>query len=100
QLLFFENPNPSTTPQGVYMRARQKARAADPDGRSVVFAPWRPYASRADLYAAVDLLVSICPPGLETDLAFRTRLLDGAWGGTYALTVGGGPLARRLEAAG
>lgn len=100
RLLFFENPNPATTPQGVYARARRKARAVDPDGRSIVFAPWMPYSARAGLYAAVDLLVSICPPGLETDLAFRTRLLDAAWGGVYGVTVGGGPLARALEATG
>jgi hypothetical protein len=100
RLLFFENPNPATTPQGVYARARRKARAVDPDGRSIVFAPWLPYAQRADLYAAADLVVSVCQPGLETDLAFRTRLLDAAWGGVYGATVGGGPLARALEAAG
>jgi hypothetical protein len=100
RLLFFENPNPATTPQGVYARARKRARAADPDGRSIIFAPWLPYASRADLYAAVDLIVSICPAGLETDLAFRTRLVDAAWGGVFAVTVGGGSLARSLEAAG
>jgi hypothetical protein len=100
RLLFFENPNPATTPQGVYARARRKAREADPDGRSIVFAPWLPYAQRADLYAASDIVVSVCQPGLETDLAFRTRLLDAAWGGVYGVTVGGGPLARALEAAG
>jgi hypothetical protein len=100
RLLFFENPNPATTPQGVYARARTRARAVDPEGRSIVFAPWQPYAGRADLYAAVDLIVSICPPGLETDLAYRTRLLDAAWGGIFAATVGGGPLARALESAG
>jgi hypothetical protein len=100
RLLFFENPNPATTPQGVYARARRRARTADPDGRSIVFAPWMPYSQRADLYAAVDLLVSICPAGLEADLAFRTRLLDAAWGGVVGVTVGGGPLARALEAAG
>ena len=100
KLLFFENPNPETTPQRVYGRARERARAIDPQGRSILFSPWLPYASRADLYAAVDLLVSISSEGLERDLAFRTRLLDAAWGGLPSLSVAGGPLARELEEAG
>ena len=99
-LLFFENPNPETTPQRVYARARERARAIDPQGKSILFSPWLPYASRADLYAAVDLLVSISSEGLERDLAFRTRLLDAAWGGLPSLSVAGGPLARQLEEAG
>ena len=100
RLLFFENPNPETTPQRVYGRARERARAIDPQGKSILFSPWLPYASRADLYAAVDLLVSISSEGLERDLAFRTRLLDAAWGGLPSLSVAGGPLARQLEEAG
>jgi glycosyltransferase involved in cell wall biosynthesis len=100
KLLFFENPNPETTPQRVYARARERARAVDPQGKSILFSPWLPYASRADLYAAIDLLVSISSEGLERDLAFRTRLLDAAWGGLPSLSVAGGPLARKLEVAG
>jgi glycosyltransferase involved in cell wall biosynthesis len=100
KLLFFENPNPQSTPQRIYARARQQARTIDRDGRTIVFAPWRPYTARADLYAACDLVVSISSSGLETDLAFRTRLLDAAWGGVCSLSVGGGSLARELELAG
>ena len=100
KLLFFENPNPATTPQRVYARARERARTIDPQGRSILFSSWMPYSARADLYAAVDLLVSISSEGLERDLAFRTRLLDAAWGGVCAVSVAGGPLARQLEEAG
>lgn len=100
KLVFFENPNPQTTPQRVYARARQRAREIDPQGKSILFSPWLPYTARADLYAAVDLLVSISSEGLERDLAFRTRLLDAAWGGVPSISVAGGPLARLLEDAG
>ena len=100
QLLFFENPNPETTPQRVFAGARERARGIDPEGRSIRFSPWLPYASRADLYAAADLLVSISPEGLETELSYRTRLLDAAWGGLPSVTVGGGSLARELTAVG
>ena len=100
RLLFFESPNPETTPQGVFERTRALARKIDPEGRSIVFSPWLPYASRADLYAACDLIVSIASDGLETELAYRTRLLDAAWGGVPSVAVAGGTLARELAAAG
>jgi hypothetical protein len=100
RLLFFENPNPETTPQRVFARAREEARRVDPGGRSIFFSPWLPYAFRADLYAASDLAVSISSEGLETEVAFRTRLLDAAWGGVPSVSVGGGSLARALERAG
>jgi glycosyltransferase involved in cell wall biosynthesis len=100
KLVFFENPNPRTTPQRVYARARQRAREIDPQGKSILFSPWLPYTARADLYAAVELLVAISSEGLESDLAFRTRLLDAAWGGVPSVSVAGGPLARQLEDAG
>src|SRR5262249_53780410 len=100
RLLFFENPNPETTPQTVFARARDQARELDPSGSSIVFSPWLPYAEREDLYAACDLLVSIAGEGLETELAYRTRLLDAAWGGVPAVAIAGGSLARELAAAG
>lgn len=100
RLLFFENPNPETTPQKVFERSRERARRIDPDGASIRFSPWLPYAGRADLYAAADVLVSIATEGLETELAYRTRLLDAAWGGLPSVAVGGGSLARELVAAG
>jgi hypothetical protein len=59
-----------------------------------------PYDRRADLYAAADLLVSISSDGLESDVAYRTRLLDAAWGGLTSVSIAGGTLARELEKAG
>jgi glycosyltransferase involved in cell wall biosynthesis len=100
QLLFFSSPNPESTPQRAFARARERARRLDPEGRAILFSAWLPYASRADLYAASDLAVSIASEGLESDLAYRTRLLDAAWGGVPSVTVAGGALAAELEAAG
>jgi glycosyltransferase involved in cell wall biosynthesis len=100
RLLFFENPNPASTPQGAFERARRRAREMDPGGTSIVFSPWLPYGARPDLYAAADVLVSIASEGLESELAYRTRLLDAAWGGVPSVTIGGGTLARELAASG
>jgi len=100
RLLFFENPNPETTPQRAMALAKERARQLDPSGESIVFAPWLPYAERQDLYAAADVAVSLAREGLETDLSYRTRLLDAAWGGVPSVTVGGGALARDLAESG
>ena len=100
RLLFLESPNPETTPQRVYDEALRRARSLDPAGASIHFLPWVPYDRRADLYAAADLLVSISSNGLESDLAYRTRLLDAAWGGLTSISIAGGTLARELEEAG
>jgi len=100
RLLFLDSPNPETTPQRVHAETRARARAIDPTGRSIVFSRWVPYSARPDLYAAVDLIVSISSDGLETDLAYRTRLLDAAWGGVPSVSVAGGALARELADAG
>src|SRR5262249_10979403 len=100
KLLFFENPNPQSTPQKVYAKARERARAIDRDGKTILFAPWLPYTARADLYAGCDRVVSPSSVVLEADPAFPPRLLDAAWGGVCSVSVGGGSLARELEAAG
>jgi len=100
RLVFFQNPNPESTPQRAFARARQRARQIDPDGRSIYFAAWQPYAARADVYASADVAVSIASAGLETELAYRTRVLDAAWGGLPSVTIGGGTIARELAAAG
>ena len=100
RLLFLESPNAETTPQEVYEETLRRARALDPAGSSIHFSPWVPYDRRADLYAAADVLVSISSNGLESDLAYRTRLLDAAWGGLTSISIAGGTLARELEEAG
>ncbi len=100
RLLFLGSPNPETTPQRVYGEARRRARSLDPDGRSIVFSPWLPYGAREDLYAAADVLVSISSVGLESDLSYRTRMLDAAWGGVPSISISGGTVARELEDAG
>jgi glycosyltransferase involved in cell wall biosynthesis len=100
RLLFLESPNPETTPQRVYEETVRRARSLDPAGASIRFLPWVPYDRREDLYAAADLLVSISSNGLESDLAYRTRLLDAAWGGLTSISIAGGTLARELEEAG
>ena len=102
RLLFFENPNPRDDAAARLRRARGRARARSiREGRSIVFSPWLPYAARADLYAAADLLVSISSDGPRD----RARLPDAParrrpGAACRRSSVGGGSLARELAAAG
>jgi len=100
RLVFLDSPNPDTTPQQVHARTRARARSLDPGGASILFSRWVPYSERENLYAASDVIVSISSDGLETDLAYRTRLLDAAWAGVPSVSVAGGALARELADAG
>lgn len=100
RLIFCENPNRESTPQSVYDSAVSFARRRGWEERSVFFLPWTPYDRRGELYVASTLSVCLCRPGLETQLSFRTRLLDAAAYGLPSVSLEGGGLARDLSAAG
>ncbi|MGH9442212.1 MAG: hypothetical protein ACRD16_08035, partial [Thermoanaerobaculia bacterium] len=100
RVIFCENPNRESTPQRVYDAAVALAGRRGWLDRSVFFLPWTPYERRGELYGASTLAVCVCRPGLETDLSFRTRLLDSAAYGLPSVVLQGGGLARELSAAG
>jgi glycosyltransferase involved in cell wall biosynthesis len=100
RLLFCESPNRETTPQEALESASAQARRRGWLDRCVFFLPWTPYDRRGDLYSASTVAACCCRPGLETDLSFRTRLLDAASFGLPSVSIHGGTLARALEAAG
>jgi len=100
RLIFSANPNPESTPQSAWESARARSDRDGLTGRSVFFLPWTPYGDRWRLYAAATLAVCSCRPGLETDLSYRTRLLDAAAAGLASVSLNGGALAREIEAAG
>ena len=100
RILFSENPNRGTTPQKVYEQAVAASESRGWKDRSFFFLPWSPYPARGALYGASRLSVCLCRPGLETELSFRTRLLDAASGGLPSVSVNGGALGAGLAAAG
>jgi len=50
---------------------------------NVLFVDWQPYEERANWYFESDLVISTYKHGLETELSYRTRLIDFVWGGYY-----------------
>lgn len=100
RIIFSENPNRESTPQRVFEHAAAASAARGWKDRSVFFLPWSPYPERGALYGASRLAVCLCRPGLETELSYRTRLLDAASAGLPSVSMHGGGLAASLAAAG
>jgi hypothetical protein len=95
-LLVVRNPNPDGTPQRIFAEVEHHCRRKGWwDGR-VRALDWVPAARRFDLLREVDALVATHAPGLETDLAMRTRFLDALAAGCPAVTSDGGTIARLL----
>ena len=99
-IVFSENPNREQTPQREFSEAVETSRSRGWKDRSFFFLPWMPYEERGALYGAATAALSLCRPGLETELSFRTRLLDAAAAGVPSVAIHGGALAHRLAAAG
>lgn len=95
-LWFVRNPNPESTPQRLFEAVAAEARRRGWWGERVVAIDWVPAERRFDLLAEVDALVATHAPGLETDLAMRTRFLDAFVAGCPAVTSAGGAVARLL----
>lgn len=95
-LLLVRNPNPEATPQRLFAEVEQWCRRRGWWGERVRVLDWVPAARRHDLLAEVDALVATHLPGLETDLAMRTRFLDALGAGCPAVSTAGGTIARLL----
>lgn len=100
RVVFCSNPNPETTPQRRLAEVRRWADAAGWTGKQVIFIPWFPYQERFRYYKDVDVAVSLHQPSLETELSFRTRLLDFMNAGLPLIITEGGAAARKVQEAG
>jgi glycosyltransferase involved in cell wall biosynthesis len=96
-LLVVRNPNPGGTPQALFARVEEHCRARGWWGSRVRALDWVPAERRFDLLREVDGLVATHVPGLETDLAMRTRFLDALVAGCPAVSSAGGTVARLLD---
>lgn len=95
-LLVVRNPNPAGTPQALFARVEEHCRRRGWWGSRVLALDWVPAGRRFDLLREVDALVATHVPGLETDLAMRTRFLDALVAGCPAVSSAGGAVARLL----
>ena len=95
-LLLVRNPNPASTPQRRFAEVEAECRRRGWWGSRVQAIDWVPAERRFDLLRDVDALVATHRPGIETDLALRTRFLEALVAGCPAVSSAGGAVARRL----
>ncbi len=89
-----KHPNPGVPEMRVAAETVALAEELDLRDRTVFFNfDWVPYADRHEHLADADLTVSTHQPGLETDFAFRTRVLDSLWAGLPTIVTEGGALS-------
>jgi len=96
-LIVVRHPNAQTTPQARFADVERTCRARGWWGERVVAIDWVPAERRWDLLRDVEGLVATHRPGLETDLAMRTRFLDALASGCPAISTAGGAIARLLS---
>lgn len=96
-----DHPDPARIPEMEKARqARALSREMGLEGASVFWAPWAAYTERGAYLLDADVGVSLHERGIESRLAFRTRLLDAIWAGLPMVVTRGDVLARELEASG
>jgi len=99
-LLGATHPNPDIGEMQVAREARDLARDLDPRGEGFFFLDWVPYDRRHLYLLESDVGVSLHRPGIESEFAFRTRLLDYLWCDLPMVLTEGDELATKIEGAG
>ncbi|MBN1658382.1 MAG: glycosyltransferase [Anaerolineae bacterium] len=90
RLIFFTSPHWRTS---MIDRARQLATDLGLIDSHVLFVPWVTPEEWPGVLLEADVGLSFHPSGLETYLAFRTRLLDYVWAGLPIVTASGDVLS-------
>lgn len=96
RVIFCSNPNPESTPQGVYAETMETSREKGWLGRHVFFVPWVPFESRAGLYLESTVAAVLHRPRFETEISLRTRVLDHLWAGVPTVITEGGTMSRLM----
>lgn len=102
--LFFlgmKHPNPDVPEMAVATATRRLAEELGLQGTHVFFnEEWVPYEERADWLLDADVGVSCHFPHVETEFAFRTRVLDYIWAGLPIVSTAGDAFAELVAARG
>jgi len=77
----------------IYAQTLAHCRELDLLDRHVFFGDWIPYDERGEYLLEADLGVSVHRPGVESDFASRTRLLDCIWAGLPIISTAGDPIS-------
>lgn len=95
------HPNPAVPRMRAAAEALAAARRLGVEGEHVFFlAEWVPYRRRADLLLEADIGISLHRAGVETEFAFRTRILDYLWTARPIIATSGDTLSELVASAG
>ena len=92
-LLGARHPNPEIGEMEMARRARALSEELGLTDRGVCFVDWVPYEERERWILESDVGVSLHQRGVESEFAFRTRLLDYLWCGRPVIATEGDELA-------
>jgi len=90
------HPNPEIGEMAIARRARELASELGLLDDGVSFIDWVPYAERHRYLLESDVGVSLHRSGVESEFAFRTRVLDYLWCGVPMVVTAGDELAARV----
>lgn len=96
-ILGTRHPNPEIGEMTIAREARALATDLGLLDRGVTFVDWVPYAERHRYLLESDVGVSLHRSGVESEFAFRTRVLDYLWCGVPMVVTAGDELAARVE---
>jgi glycosyltransferase involved in cell wall biosynthesis/GT2 family glycosyltransferase len=96
-ILGTRHPNPEIGEMAIAREARALASELGLLDRGVSFLDWVPYAERHRYLLESDVGVSLHRSGVESEFAFRTRVLDYLWCGVPMVVTAGDELAARVE---
>lgn len=96
-ILGTRHPNPEIGEMEIARRARELASELGLDQGTVTFVDWVPYAERHRWLLESDVGVSLHRSGVESEFAFRTRVLDYLWCTVPMVVTVGDELAARVE---
>jgi GT2 family glycosyltransferase/glycosyltransferase involved in cell wall biosynthesis len=95
-ILGTRHPNPEIGEMAIAREARALASELGLLERGVSFLDWVPYAERHRYLLESDVGVSLHRSGVESEFAFRTRVLDYVWCGVPMVVTTGDELAARV----
>lgn len=88
--------NPYNKEPALLRHYEKTIKSLKPLGDSVEYLPWGPYSDRFKTYSQASAIITFNHPGLENELAWRTRLMDFVLADRPILTNGGDPLGEDL----